>query len=120
MIANKVSGLYFALLLGVYMLIYLIDEIGVIAAAAITMKATRVEEKHGRILKLISGTIMLALGIVMLIGPALMNNLSSSLGVFVIALAIAAIIYLVHQRVLPRMGIYIGSGFKETKKKKRH
>ena len=120
MIANKVSGLYFALLLGLYMLIYLIDEIGVIAAAAITMKATKVEEKHGRILKLISGTIMLALGIVMLIEPAIMNELSSSLGVFVIALAIAAIIYIVHQRVLPRMGIYIGSGFKETKKKKRH
>lgn len=120
MIANNVSGLYFALLLGLYMLIYLLDEIGVIAAASITMKAARVEEKHGRILKLISGTIMLALGIVMLIGPALMNNLSSSLGVFVIALAIAALIYLVHHRVLPRMGIFIGSGFKETKKKKRH
>ena len=120
MIANNVSGLYFALLLGLYMLIYLLDEIGVIAVASITMKAARVEEKHGRILKLISGTIMLALGIVMLIGPAIMNKLSSSLGVFVIALAIAALIYLVHQRVLPRMGIYIGSGFKEAKKKKRH
>ena len=120
MIANNVSGLYFALLLGLYMLIYLLDEIGVIAAASITMKAARVEEKHGRILKLISGTIMLALGIVMLIEPAIMNKLSSSLGVFVIALALAALIYLIHQRVLPRMGIYIGSGFKESKKKKRH
>ena len=120
MIANNVSGLYFALLLGLYMLIYLLDEIGVIAAASITMKAARVEEKHGRILKLISGTIMLALGIVMLIEPAIMNKLSSSLGVFVIALALAALIYIVHQRTLPRMGIYIGSGFKEAKKKKRH
>jgi cytochrome c biogenesis protein CcdA/glutaredoxin len=97
MIANNVSGLYFALLLGLYMLIYLLDEIGVIAVASITMKATRVEEKHGRLLKLISGTIMLALGIVMLIDPAIMNKLSSSLGVFVIALAIAALIYIAHQ-----------------------
>jgi len=120
MIANNVSGVYFALLLGIYMLIYLLDEIGVIAVATITMKAARVEEKHGRLLKLISGTIMLALGIVMLINPAIMNKLTSSLGVFVIALAIAALIYIVHQRVLPRMGIYIGSGFKESKKKKRH
>ena len=120
MIANNVSGLYFALLLGLYMLIYLLDEIGVIAVASITMKAARVEEKHGRILKLISGTIMLALGIVMLIEPAIMNKLSSSLGVFVIALALAALIYIIHQKALPRMGIYIGSGFKESKKKKRH
>ena len=120
MIANNVSGLYFALLLGLYMLIYLLDEIGVIAVASITMKAARVEEKHGRILKLISGTIMLALGIVMLIEPAIMNKLSSSLGVFVIALALAALICIIHHKALPRMGIYIGSGFKETKKKKRH
>ena len=120
MIANNVSGLYFALLLGLYMLIYLLDEIGVMTVASITMKAARVEEKHGRILKLISGTIMLALGIVMLIDPTLMNNLSSSLGVFVIALALTALIYIIHQRILPGMGIYIGSGFKGTKKKKRH
>jgi cytochrome c biogenesis protein CcdA/glutaredoxin len=120
MIANNVSGLYFALLLGLYMLIYLLDEIGVIAVASITMKAARVEEKHGRLLKLISGTIMLALGIVMLIDPTLMNNLSSSLVVFAIALALTALIYFFHQKVLPGMGIYIGSGFKETKKKKRH
>ncbi len=120
MIANHVSGLYFVLLLGLYMLIYLLDEIGVVTAAGVTMKATRVEEKHGRALKLISGAIMLALGIVMLIEPAIMNTLSSSLGVFVIALAVAALIYIVHQKTLPRMGIYIGSGFKETKKKKRH
>ncbi len=120
MIANNVSGIYFALLLGLYMLIYLLDEIGVVTAASITMKAAKVEEKHGRTLKLISGTIMLALGIVMLIEPAIMNELSSSMGVFVIALAAAAMIYIVHQKTLPRLGIYIGSGFKETKKKKRH
>ncbi|MDP2966753.1 MAG: hypothetical protein Q8N39_12080 [Pelolinea sp.] len=120
MIANKVGVLYFALLLGLYMLIYLLDEIGVVVAASITMKATRMEEKHGRLLKLISGVIMLALGIVMAINPAWMNNLSTSLVVFAIALALTWLIYFVHQKILPGMGIYIGSGFKETKKKKHH
>ncbi len=120
MIANKVSPLYFALLLGLYMLIYLLDEIGVVAVASITMKAARVEEKHGRLLKLISGTIMLALGIVMLIDPTIMNTLSSSLVVFAIALALTALIYFIHQKILPGMGVYIGSGFKGTKKRKRH
>ncbi len=48
MIANDVGTLYFALLLGLYMLIYLLDEIVIFGAAAVTMKATRVEEKHGR------------------------------------------------------------------------
>jgi cytochrome c biogenesis protein CcdA/glutaredoxin len=118
MIANKVSTVYFALLLGLYMFIYLLDEIGVVLAASITMKATRVEEKHGRLLKLISGVIMLALGIVMAIDPALMNNLSTSLVVFAIALALTWFIYIVHQKILPGMGIYIGSGFKKDNKKK--
>ena len=45
------------------MLIYLLDEIAVFAVAAISMKAARVEEKHGRLLKLISGMIMLALAL---------------------------------------------------------
>lgn len=120
MIANNVKGFYFAGLLGLYMLIYLLDEIAVFAAATITMKAARVEEKHGRLLKLVSGTIMLALGIVMLTNPALMNNLSASLLVFGFALALTWFIYIVHQKILPRFGIFIGSGFKQTKKKKRH
>lgn len=120
MIANKVSVLYFVLLLGLYMLIYLLDEIGVVVAASITMKAAKVEEKHGRLLKLVSGTIMLALGIVMAINPAWMNNLGTSLVVFTSALALTVVIYLVHQKVLPGMGIYIGSGFKKEKKKKLH
>ena len=120
MIANNVSTLYFALLLGLYMLIYLLDELAVFAAAAISMKAIRMEEKHGRLLKLISGVIMLTLGIVMAINPAWMNNLGISLLVFAIALALTWLIYFVHQKILPGMGIYIGCGFKKSNKKKHH
>lgn len=120
MIANNVNGLYFVVLLGLYMLIYLLDEIAVFAVAAISMKATRVEEKHGRLLKLVSGVIMLALGLVMLTNPEMMNNLSASLLVFGFALAFTWFIYILHQKILPKMGIYIGSGFKQAKKKKRH
>ena len=120
MLSNNVSTMTFIALLGVYMLIYLIDELVVFGSAVVTMKASRVEEKHGRILKLISGAVILALSVVMLVNPALMNNLGPSLAVFSIALAGAGLIYLVHQYLPPRLGIYIGTGFKETTTKKQH
>ncbi len=118
MIANNVSTWTFIGLLGLYMLIYLLDELAVFGVAVVSMKASKLEEKHGRILKLVSGTIIFALGVVMLINPELMNHLNTSLLVFAAALALTWAIYIIHQRLLPRFGIYIGTGFKKPKSKK--
>ena len=73
------------------------------------MKASRLEEKHGRILKLAGGILMLTLAVVMLVNPAWMNELGSSLVVFGIALGIFLLVLLVHRVILPRVGITIGS-----------
>ncbi len=107
--ANQVSKTGFILLLGLYMLIYLLDELVVFGTAAVTMKASRMEEKHGRLLKLASGVIMLTLGFVMLFNPEWMNNVGTSLLVFLIALAATLLISLIHRKILPRYGILIGS-----------
>ena len=107
--ANQVSGLDFALLLGLYMLIFLADELLVFGSVVLTLKASRFEEKHGRILKLIGGMVMMALAAVMLIDPAIMNNLTSSLLVFAAAIAAALAILVLHRQILPQYGIHIGS-----------
>jgi len=122
MIANNVGTWTFILLLGLYMLIYLLDELAIFGAAVVTMKASKVEEKHGRVLKLVSGMVILALGLVMLIDPNLMNQINTSLLVFAFALALSWAVYIIHRRILPRFGVYIGSGFHHPKgkKKKRH
>ena len=120
MIANNVGIWTFILLLGLYMLIYLIDELAVFGAAVATMKASRLEEKHGRALKLVSGMVILALGVVMLVNPEAMNHLNTSLLVFAAALAGAWAIYIIHQRILPRFGVYIGSGLKKPKQQKKY
>ncbi len=107
--AQNVSfGVFFGLLL-VYMLIYQIDELIIFFTAVYSLRASRLEEKHGRILKLISGTLMLTLAAVMIINPNLMNNLSSSLIIFGIAFALAGLILLLHRVILPKFGIWIGS-----------
>ena len=46
---------------------------------------------------------MLALAIVMLIDPALMNNIGSSLLVFGVAFGVTGLILLIHQVLLPKI-----------------
>lgn len=107
--AQQVTTLTFVGLLVLYMLIYQLDELVIFASAVYTLRASRLEEKHGRILKLIGGVLMLTLAAVMVINPALMNNLSSSLLIFGIAFAVAGLVLLLHRRILPSFGIWIGS-----------
>jgi len=107
--AQRVEPLIFALLLAVYMVIYQLDELGIFLIAVFTLKSNRMEEKHGRILKLIGGSLMLTLAAVMLIEPTVMNDISGSLAVFGVAFGIAALALVVHRYLLPRWGIVIGT-----------
>jgi hypothetical protein len=61
------------------------------------------------VLKLIGGMIMLALALVLLIDPDLMNSLAGSLGVFGAALLASMVILLVHRKLLPRWGVTLGN-----------
>ncbi len=109
LITQEVTALTFGLLLLLYMLIYQLDELAIFLVAVFTLKASKLEEKQGRILKLIGGMLMLTLAAVMLINPAWMSQLSSSLIVFGIAFAGTALVLLVHRKILPHFGIRIGS-----------
>ena len=99
----------FLLLLLMYLVIYMLDEMIVVGGAALTLKAGRFEEKHGRMLKLIGGVIMLALAIVMLVDPDAMNRVGTSLLIFGGSIAASFLIMLIHRRVLPKFGIKIGT-----------
>lgn len=109
--SQGVTTLTFLLLLALYMLIYQVDELAIFLAAVFSLRASKLEEKHGRILKLIGGTLMLTLAAVMLIDPNLMNRIGTALLIFAIAFAAALLILLVHRIVLPRLGVRIGSEF---------
>jgi cytochrome c biogenesis protein CcdA len=94
-----VGGTEFAGLLSVYLGIYLLDEIVLFAAVVVTLRIARFQERHGQLLKLVGGMVMLALGIVMLVSPALMNTLGGTVAVFLAAAAATAVVHLVTQRV---------------------
>ena len=117
--AQNVSGAAFVLLLLLYMLIYQLDEMVIFFSAVISLKSSRLEEKHGRNLKLVGGMLMLALSIIMLVNPSLMNDLGSSLIVFGSAFAATLIVLLIHRVILPKFGIRIGTSSTGNPKEKR-
>ncbi len=119
--AQGVSALTFILLLLLYMLIYQIDELAIFLSVVFTLKTSRIEEKQGRILKLIGGMLMLTLAVVMLVNPSLMNNLTSSLLIFGIAFGAAILVLLIHRWLLPLFGISFGleSSKKSSNRRKR-
>jgi hypothetical protein len=106
---QHVSTVTFAGLLGLYLLIYLLDELVVFSSVVVTLKASKLEEKQGRVLKLIGGTVMLTLAVVLLVDPSLMNNFASSLLVFGAAFTAALLVLLLHRVVLPRFGVFVGT-----------
>lgn len=102
------AGVFVGLLL-LYMLIYQLDELAIFGVAVVTLKASKLEEKHGRILKLIGGMLMLTLAVVMIVDPTVMSTVSGALVVFGIAVAATLLVLLVHRVILPRLGIRIGT-----------
>ncbi len=107
--SQGVTGLAFIGFLLVYMIIYQIDELGIFLVSVFTLRKSKFEEKHGRILKLIGGMLMLSLAVVMLIDPTIMNDLSKALWVFGAAFGMAALVLVVHRIILPKFNIQIGS-----------
>lgn len=100
--ARDVSAVEFGLLLGLYMLVYQLDELIIFAVAVVTMRVTKLQERQGRILKLLSGMLMLSLAVVMLVQPSLLNDVRTSLGVFAAAGAATALILAIDRGVRSR------------------
>ena len=96
-----VAGAAFAGLLGLYLAIYLLDELVLFSIALVTMRVTKMQERHGRALKLTAGSVMLALAAVMLAAPALLDSVPGTMAVFGSALAMASLVML----VAPRLGL---------------
>ncbi len=103
------SGIEFALLFLTYIAIYLGVEIAILATAVITLKKNVFEEKHGRILKLISGVIMLALAYGIVFAYDALNSFAGVISLFGTAAAIIALVLIVHRIILPHFGISFGS-----------
>ncbi|MDH5769025.1 MAG: hypothetical protein OEZ31_08725, partial [Nitrospirota bacterium] len=95
---NDLSTLSYYLYLILYNVIYVIPLSVIVLIFTITLGKKKLTEWQGRILKLISGTMMLALGVVLILNPALLNNILVSIILLSVALAVSAIVAFLNRK----------------------
>ncbi|RDD62259.1 glutaredoxin family protein [Ferruginivarius sediminum] len=78
------------LYLALYNVIYVIPLAAIVAWFAITLGTHRLTEREGRLLKLVSGLMMLGLGTVLVVAPGLMVELFVPVGLVAFAVAVTA------------------------------
>jgi hypothetical protein len=66
---NELAGLQYYGFLAFYNLIYILPLLGIVLLFTATLGALKLSERQGRFLKLVSGLMMLGLGIVLLVAP---------------------------------------------------
>jgi hypothetical protein len=77
--------------LAVYNVIYVIPLLAIVIVFVKTMGARKLSEKEGRILKLVSGFMMLGFGLLLLIAPQLLTNPTASILVLLVAVMVALV-----------------------------
>lgn len=80
-------------LFAAYLLVFLLDELVVFVLAVVTLRATKVQERHGRALKLVAGSVLICLAVAMLVAPTALSTLLGTVLVFGTAFIIAALAY---------------------------
>lgn len=97
--ANGIGFAESAALFVAYMVPFLLDEMIVFAVAVVTMRAAKMQEKHGELLKLFAGVTMLALALVMVVRPELMQSPVIAVTLFASAFLLAWGVHVVTTRV---------------------
>jgi thiol-disulfide isomerase/thioredoxin len=86
-----------------YNLIYIIPLLVIVLVFVITLGSRKLTLWQGRVLKLVSGLMMLGLGLVLLITPSLLNNALTSATLLAIVVAAAALIVYLVKKIRPDM-----------------
>lgn len=90
-------GAYY-LYLGLYNLVYVLPLAAIVVLFAVTLGSRKMTEWQGRLLKLVSGLMMLALGSVLIIDPSLLNSLVHSVLLVGGTAALAALVAVAWRR----------------------
>jgi len=75
-----------------YNMVYILPLAAVVAVFSFTLGSRKLSEAQGRVMKLVSGLMMLGLGAVVLVDPSLFNNVIVGVGLLAFALLAAAAI----------------------------
>ncbi len=96
---SELSTPQYYLYLIFYNLVYIIPLLIIVFLFVLTMGARKLQEREGRGLKLVSGTMMLTLGVILLVAPALLQNLVATQATILVAVALALLLAFIHKTV---------------------
>jgi cytochrome c biogenesis protein CcdA len=91
-------------LFALYMAVFLLDELILFGVAVFALRATKIQESHGRLLKLIAGSVMVTLAATMILAPDALTTLVGTVLVFAVAALLVAMLWWVvraRERVAP-------------------
>jgi len=94
---NDLSNAQYYLYLAFYNVVYIIPLLLIVLIFTLTLGSKKISEKEGRILKLLSGTMMLGLGGILLFNPQLLNNMMVSVGVISGAVSLTGFVVLMQK-----------------------
>jgi thiol-disulfide isomerase/thioredoxin len=89
---NALSSAEYYAYLVFYNVIYVIPLLAIVIAFALTLGRRKLQEREGRVLKLLSGTMMLGLGLILLLSPERLNSIWTALLIPLVAIAVTALI----------------------------
>lgn len=81
------------LYLGLYNLIYVLPLLAIVLVFTQTLGGRKLTATEGRLLKLVSGLMMLGLGMVLLVAPEALNSPVAALGLLVASIGLAGVIH---------------------------
>jgi thiol-disulfide isomerase/thioredoxin len=82
----------FYLYLALYNLIYVLPLLVIVAIFTVRFGARKLTEEEGRVLKLLSGLMMLLLGIVLVVAPMLLNDVMTALALLLVTLVVTGVL----------------------------
>jgi thiol-disulfide isomerase/thioredoxin len=89
---EQLPTLNYYLYLAAYNVIYVLPLLLIVMLFAVTLGARKLQAGEGRVLKLLSGMMMLGLALVLIIAPDRMSNIATTLGIVVAALLMTLLI----------------------------
>jgi hypothetical protein len=111
------TGTYYGYLV-FYNLIYVVPLAMIVLGFTITLGSHKLQDYEGRVLKLLSGVMMLLLGGVIIFAPDLLQNFLASLGILLSAVAITAMVVLLD--ILRKHHAHHGNGRKTAVNPRTH
>ena len=96
---SDLSTLQYYLYLVLYNVIYVLPMLAIVIAFAVSLGGRKLQEREGRNMKLVSGMMMLALGMILLINPNLLHQVGTTMLIIGFAIGIGIVLILLEGRI---------------------